>query len=195
MISKKSFLIILILALYSYFFIDKTLAIYFREISSNTHYIFKFLTTFGYSEYFLIPSAILFLLFYNSFLPIRNWAKYIFVSVASSGIIVIIIKIIFARYRPIMFLENNLYGFNFFDIGYKVNSFPSGHAATIMGGFSALAFLFPQYKLFFLIFGIIATFSRVVLDVHYFSDVLIGGLIGYITSYYLYKYYKEKNEL
>ena len=189
LISKKLLIAIITFAFFSYFFIDKKLALYFEQTSQITHDIFKFLTTFGYSEYFLVPSGLVFLYFYFRKIdsPIKEAAKYIFLSVATSGIIVIIIKIITARYRPVMFLEHNLYGFNFFEIGYKVNSFPSGHAATIMGGFSALAFLFPKYKWPLLLFGMVASFSRVVLEKHYLSDVLIGALIGYLVSAWLYK--------
>jgi undecaprenyl-diphosphatase len=57
-------------------------------------------------------------------------------------------------------------------------SMPSGHAATSFAGAVVLTFLLPRAApLFFLLAAAIA-FARVYVGVHYFSDVLVGALVG-----------------
>ena len=194
----KSYLKIIIvatlfIALISYFFLDKTIASFFASDPCCIKTFLSFFSKFGVSTYYLIVSFLIYIiaLKYNDYLS--KTALYIFSSIAISGIFTIIIKIIFARYRPPKFINDNLYGFNWFDFGYIVNSFPSGHSTTAFSVFVAFAMLLPKYKWLFLIFASLIALSRVALGVHYFSDILIGSLIGTVTSLYLYnRFYKVK---
>jgi len=181
------------IALISYFFFDKTLASYF---ASNPCCIKAFLsafTDFGISTFYLISSFLIFILAKKYNQKLSKDALYLFSSVAISGILVIIIKVIFARYRPPKFINEELYGFNWFDVGYIVNSFPSGHSTTAFSVFVSLAMLFPKYRWPFVIFASLIALSRVALGVHYFSDILVGSLLGTLVSLYLYsKFYKAQ---
>ncbi len=192
-IFKVSILATMLLALISYFFLDKSIANYFAN-NHNLKDIFSFITNFGLSEIYLIPSAVIFLIFLKFNKRVSNSALYIFLSVAISGILSIVIKMIFARYRPPMLLGNeHLYGFSWFDFGYLVNSFPSGHSTTAFSAFIGFSLLFPKFKWLFYLFATLIAVSRVVLDVHFLSDILIGALLGTLTSYYLYyNYFKGK---
>jgi membrane-associated phospholipid phosphatase len=176
-------------AIFSYLFLDKELAYFFYHKPEVLGEIFKKITFFGRSELYLIPSALIFIYYYKSKNLYKKIANYIFVSVALSGIIINIIKIIVARYRPVKLFEDELFGFSWFKIGHDFNSFPSGHSATALGFFTALALLYPKYRYLFISIGVVIASSRVVLDQHYLSDVLVGGFIGYLVSYILYKKY------
>jgi len=181
-----------IFAILSYLYFDQAVAQYFASNSYGLKKYFSFITTFGKAEYYLVPSLLLFLLFRKKKEHISKASLYIFSTVALSGIFTDIIKIIVARYRPPALLHDNLYGFNWFDIGYIVNSFPSGHATTAFSAFVAFGLLFKRYFYLFLIPAFLIAVSRVVLDVHYLSDVTIGALVGSLWSYFLYyKFYKE----
>ncbi len=70
-------------------------------------------------------------------------------------------------------------------------SFPSFHA---MLAFSAIPFLskeFPKLKYFWIIFAVLVAFSRVYFGLHFFSDVIVGGLIGYLLGAFIFKIEKE----
>ena len=173
-------LIPIILIILSYFFIDKNIAIYFHTHQEYQN-IAKFITQFGKAEYFLIPSFLIFLIFKN------KKALFLFYSVLLSGVLAIIIKIIVARYRPTIFFSEHLYGFKGFDIGFLVNSFPSGHTTTAFSGFVMLGLFWPKYKYIFLFLAIIIGISRIILGVHYLSDVIAGAVLGSLVSYKIYQ--------
>lgn len=66
-------------------------------------------------------------------------------------------------------------------------SFPSGHACYSFMMATLLATWFPRYRfLFFIIAGFIG-WTRIYLGLHYPTDVIMGGLLGYgITNLFLY---------
>jgi len=179
--------IALMFALYSYFYLDKELARYFASNPYGMKKFFSIVTNFGLSEYYLVPSALIFLFAkYRQNSRVATAALFLFLTVALSGVFTIIIKVITARYRPPALINENLFGFQWFDFGYMVNSFPSGHATTALSAFTAFALLMPKFSKLFIATGILIAFSRVALSVHYLSDVLVGGVIGMLFSYTLY---------
>jgi len=179
-------LIILGFALLSYFFLDKELARYFSHDPLGIRVFFSFITNFGLSEIYLIPSALIFFIARKRNKHLAYGALSLFLSVALSGITAIIIKIIAARFRPPALLHENLFGFNWFEFGYMVNSFPSGHATTAFSAFITLALLLPKFAKLFIPLAFLIAFSRVVVGVHYLSDVMVGALLGTLWAYYIY---------
>jgi len=57
-------------------------------------------------------------------------------------------------------------------------SFPSGHTMTAFAVYAAYAELLPGSSVFFLPVAILMGLSRVVLGLHYPTDVLVGALLG-----------------
>lgn len=63
------------------------------------------------------------------------------------------------------------------------HSFPSGHAARAMTiAFLALQFSDPIWFIGLLVWAILVGYSRVALRLHYFSDVLVGWLVGAVSG-------------
>ncbi len=98
-----------------------------------------------------------------------------------------IIKDVVARDRP--FIAHNL------DILIKPPSgysFPSGHSASSFA-FAGMFLLFKQKGRFLvLVIATFIAFSRVYLDVHYLSDVLVGITLGLaVAAIIYYKYYRS----
>lgn len=78
-----------------------------------------------------------------------------------------------------------------YDLFIQTYSFPSAHAATSMAFASSLAYVFINSYLeygwlfafaFFLLACLIAI-SRVVVGVHYATDILAGAFLGYVIAY------------
>lgn len=65
-------------------------------------------------------------------------------------------------------------------------SFPSGHAFNAFMVSAIMTKFFKKDWIWYSLAALVA-FSRVYVGAHYGSDVLIGGLIGMITGYILYK--------
>ena len=189
-----SLIILIIIDFLLYKYIDKEVAIYFYENSRNTLYnFFDSITDFVDATWFLIISLIMFIIF--SFLQKNIYKKkalFFFSSIALSGIIVIILKFIFGRYRPVKLNEENLYGFEFFQTNYYMHSFPSGHAVTSFAIFTSLSILFPKYKIIFYFLGTLFAFSRIVVWAHFPSDSITGAYVGIIVSFCLAYYFKIK---
>ena len=57
-------------------------------------------------------------------------------------------------------------------------SFPSGHAATAFAAATAVGILHPRFRSTLLALAATVALSRVYLGVHFWSDVLVGGLLG-----------------
>ena len=89
------------------------------------------------------------------------------------------LKYLIQRERPLFFLEM---------AGQKLSagpgeildpSFPSGHALYAFMMATVLATWFPRYRIIFYIAAGFIGWTRIYLGVHYPTDVIAGGLLGY----------------
>jgi undecaprenyl-diphosphatase len=112
-------------------------------------------------------------------------ALYVFVSVASSGIIVNIAKYVIGRARPKHFESTGGFSFDFWSGDADWASFPSGHATTAMALGLSLALLFPRLRWVFLSLGFWIAVSRLFTRAHYPSDVLGGVVVGGLAAWLL----------
>ena len=141
----------------------------------------------------------------------RYWASHaslLLLSLAISGLLVNLAKPMIGRIRPRYLIAESHYGLeplNFAQFG--MNSFPSGHSQTIwaVAVVALLAIsarsggrIFSQRgPSFWLSVGIccVATAvaaSRVLLNKHFVSDVLVGSLIGALIPLLLYPHWVPK---
>lgn len=58
-------------------------------------------------------------------------------------------------------------------------SFPSSHAVNNFAAAAVIGRYYPRQKLYWLLFAALIAFSRPYVGVHYPSDILAGGLIGF----------------
>jgi membrane-associated phospholipid phosphatase len=61
---------------------------------------------------------------------------------------------------------------------YKYHSFPSGHTGSAVAFFAVLGFAFRRWNWGYLAIGLAIGWSRIYRNVHYFSDVLVGTVVG-----------------
>ncbi|MFN3075846.1 MAG: phosphatase PAP2 family protein [Alphaproteobacteria bacterium] len=119
-------------------------------------------------------------------------AWFMIASMAASGLVLSLTKFSLGRYRPRALFDSGLYGFDPFSTHWAMNSFPSGHSQTIWSAMIALSFLFPRYRTAFLATAVLVSLSRVVLSVHYPSDVLMGSYLGIAVTLWLRRRFEAR---
>lgn len=162
------------------------------EIQKNSFlFLNSKLSQFPSLEYNLtqLGDAVIFLSFLSIFIVYapKIWESLLLALLVSS--ISCSLKKMFAVPRPAVMYENN----NFIIIGKTLcgnNSLPSGHSTVIFTMLTVLLFaLMPKkrnHKLIWIfltiIIGLILGSTRVGVGAHYPLDVIIGGIIGYISA-------------
>lgn len=167
----------------SLFYVDLPVAIASRTLDMQIVSVFQVITRLGDSIWYLVPTALLFLLFHYAWKREQwaRWCLFIFSAVAISGLATNLFKWLAGRWRPKAYVQDQLYGFDFFGVGYEANSFPSGHATTIWAFCMTMTVLFPRYRLVWYVLAILVSISRVIVGAHYLSDVFAGAYVAVIT--------------
>ncbi len=103
----------------------------------------------------------------------------LFVIAISDQISSHLLKNLFERVRPCNVLPNVhlLVGCT------KSYSMPSSHAVNNFAAAIFFSKLFPKYKMPLIIIAVLMALSRPIVGVHYFSDIVVGALIGTIIGY------------
>jgi lipid A 4'-phosphatase len=176
--------------------VDRPLALFFHARDHDLRALFEFTGRLGLTYGYLTIFGLAFVALHwggvsprlqQFALPLRALSgipAFLFVSIAASGVIVDVLKIVFGRARPKLLFQSDVYGFAWLMWRPDHWSFPSGHSATIVALTTALWFLWPQNQLFYILVAAIVCMSRVVVGAHYFADSLAGALIAILTTHY-----------
>ncbi len=122
----------------------------------------------------------------------RKWILPLWASLAISVIVAFILKITVQRPRPFqMGIVPLLPALR--EVGFSTwnFSFPSFESMIAFCAVPILSKEFPRLKKFWIIFAVLVAFSRVYFGVHFVSDVISGGLIGYIIGLLVMNIEKE----
>jgi len=103
---------------------------------------------------------------------------FVFVSVAASGLVADLLKVVVGRTRPKLLFDGGAYDFTWFGFRADHWSFPSGHATTAAALMAALWCLWPRPVWLYIAGAALVAASRVITDQHYLSDVVAGAAIG-----------------
>jgi len=167
----------------SYFNWDIPLLYYCKGLDVSILNIAQNITVLGESTWYFVlfvPAYIFFRFVWKN----KLWSmKFLFllISISASGLISILIKWLVGRFRPSM-LEKGFFGFNYFGVGYELNSFPSGHTITAFSLATAISILFPRAGIVAFIIAISIGMSRIIITSHYLSDVIGGVGIGILCT-------------
>jgi lipid A 4'-phosphatase len=176
--------------------VDRPLALFFHARDHDLRALFEFTGRLGLTYGYLTIFGLAFVALHwggvsprlqQFALPLRALSgipAFLFVSIAASGVIVDVLKIVFGRARPKLLFQSDVYGFAWLMWRPDHWSFPSGHSATIVALTTALWFLWPQNQLFYILVAAIVCISRVVVGAHYLADSLAGALIAILTTRY-----------
>ncbi|NLA40717.1 MAG: phosphatase PAP2 family protein [Smithella sp.] len=133
--------------------------------------------------YFMILASAL--LIFRLIAKNRKWTIRMFfllACISASGLINLLLKWIAGRNRPVNLFDHGLFGFDFFEAGYALNSFPSGHTVTVFSLAAALTILFPRFGAWTFLPAAVIAASRVMLTSHYLSDVIAGAVVGMVST-------------
>lgn len=115
--------------------------------------------------------------------PFRESFVILFLTQAIPGAVVILLKRLINRPRPIVALAHEIAvgSAHVVVLGRHLTaySFPSGHTETAFALAVALAYFVPRKRAVFYTLATLVGFSRVYNGEHFPLDVLCGGLIGY----------------
>lgn len=111
---------------------------------------------------------------------IRAWL-FMIVSMASSGILINLMKFSIGRQRPRFLFGDGTADFHPFALKIADSSFPSGHTQSIWTAMLALSFLFPPLRPLFLVIAVTIALSRIVVGAHYLADVVASIFIAFAT--------------
>jgi membrane-associated phospholipid phosphatase len=176
----------------SFFLVDKTLILYLDQFNHGLWRDFwKTLTRAGQSEWYLVTGLALYAWFRKRNRQLSQAGLFLFSTVAVSGLLADILKFLLGRARPKLFLQQGIYGFDFFHghFDHAWTSFPSGHSATALSIAMTLSLLLPRFRLVYMAGAVLVISSRVILCQHYLSDVIAGSILGFITAVLLYQRY------
>lgn len=123
----------------------------------------------------------------------RKWILPLWACLGISALVSFILKITIQRERPFQLgivpllpsLQEASYSiWNF--------SFPSFQSMLAFCAIPILSEQFPKLKKVWIIFAVLVAFSRVYFGVHFVSDVIAGGFVGYIIGMIVVNLEKEK---
>jgi len=186
--NKKIFLfIIFALAILISFYFDSEII---KKISLTKS---DFLDDFFKVIVFLSKATIVFLFLTLLFFCGKKKRKIfpLWATLAFSAIISFLLKIIVHRQRPFqssiteilpVLMEKSYLAWNF--------SFPSFQSMMVFSVAPLISKEFPKIKNIWIIFACFVALSRVYFGLHFLSDVIAGGLIGYLAGMIILK--KEK---
>ncbi len=109
------------------------------------------------------------------------------VSFAAAGLVVNLLKFGFGRGRPRHLFTEGSDGFFPMSSEWLFNSFPSGHAQVIFVMATLVAVILPRLSYFAFFIATIVALSRVMISVHYVSDILFGAFVGIATVLWVKK--------
>ncbi|MEK6760577.1 MAG: phosphatase PAP2 family protein [Nanoarchaeota archaeon] len=122
----------------------------------------------------------------------RRWIAPLWLTLFLSVVASFLLKISVQRMRPFqqeivstlpILISNSYTIWNF--------AFPSFQAMLVFCAIPILSKEFPKFKYAWIIFAALVAFSRVYFGLHFASDVIAGGLIGYVIGMLVVMYEKE----
>lgn len=192
-----TFILCVVLVIFSYFFLDRPLAIWFYEHNFQKVDAFQWLVYLPNLFVLISFTLVLFAFLFFSFKQLsKKFLKIIFaigVSLYASLVLIKVLKIFFGRMGPQIWIShhfaNTAYGFHWFRGLHKsLQDFPSGHSAAAFAVVSVLWIGYPKIRWLVLFVGSVILISLISTNNHYLGDCLagayLGALIGVLACYF-----------
>lgn len=196
----------LVTATLSVFFGDQALALWLKEVEIGRFYrIYRTLTDAGEAVFYISISVLtlagtwLTLRFFPNLSPqnkkhFETWRQrswFLLASLLASGVVLHLFKIIFGRQRPHATDDFQAHVFHPFNLHWHFHSMPSGHSQTLLTVATVFWVLYPKSwpVVFPLAFALAGT--RLMMQAHFLSDVVIGAYLGFAVTLLMAKKMKH----
>jgi membrane-associated phospholipid phosphatase len=162
--------------------------------------VFREVTDFGKSGWFLWPLGLLFIAL--AALPkiltpfsqlvlaaIMVRVGFLFAAIAVPSLFVTVVKRMIGRARPMVGGSLDPFLFSPFEGHAAYAGLPSGHATTVFAVLVAFGTLWPRARTALLVYALLIAVSRVMVTAHYPSDVFAGALVGIAGAVMVRRYF------
>jgi membrane-associated phospholipid phosphatase len=175
-----------------YFFVDRPVAFFVHDYRIEKAEEFRWLTEPPPMVQMWAPLVLALLAIRRGMGPWRVWQQTLFVACVS-----LIVADQFreslgdvsGRYWPETWHDNNpsligtgAYGFHPFEAGGETGSFPSGHAARIVGFLAVFWMAMPRARWLYVIIALPMLVALVAMNYHFVGDVIAGSVLGAVIS-------------
>jgi membrane-associated phospholipid phosphatase len=109
-------------------------------------------------------------------------AAFLFATIALSGILTNLIKLMVGRSRPQQLILDGLYEFSPWHLDSSLLSFPSGHATTMFALAFGIAIVQPAWRIPAFVLAMVISATRIIINAHYLSDVIGGTIVALVTA-------------
>jgi membrane-associated phospholipid phosphatase len=196
-------------------FVDYPLAYMIdQNVGQGLHFAFKIITFFGNVAYWELGGFLAVILF-----SLAAWVKrstssgrrlagqawravYFQASLMMATLMVFSMKELVGRLRPPFFLHDivsakimaSLHDFSTLQAiieHHEKLSFPSSHSANAFAAAVAISQILPGGRWVFLVLAVLMAISRVVLNVHYASDVVMGAFMGVMAAVLIRRWFES----
>lgn len=136
---------------------------------------------FGESSLWIAGLSVMILIgrLFQRYSKYRPYCAFLLSCLILSNTIALVLKMCLGRARPMLWLDEGLYGFFGFHTQSSYWSFPSGHATTWMSLAYGLSFLYPRATMVSMMTVGCLAITRILLLKHYASDVVVAiGLVA-----------------
>lgn len=186
---KTTGVIFLFFILISFFFLDKSFALYFQLIYPLAKEPFLLIEKLFCPIFWSLITPTLFFLIRFVLKQEKKSRKFWYLSFAIplSVFACKIVEVLFGRASPEWFFLHQEAPFRLFQWNPSFHSFPSMTSCTIAAFASALACIIPKYRLYIFLTGFVFCFSPVITTTNFLSDAFAGMFIGGITAQWIYR--------
>jgi membrane-associated phospholipid phosphatase len=176
---------------------DHRLSVLANNQSRDVLGFFAAITRWGESDWILYPSAALLALsalaawvvprriVKLALIEMMELYAMIFVGVGLPGLAANLLKRVIGRGRPELFDSVGSLSFHPLANSFVYEGFPSGHTTTAFAAAAVLGFVAPRWFGAGLIYALAIAASRIVLGVHYPTDVAAGVVLGTLGAYWV----------
>ena len=177
-----------------YYWVDRPVAVYVHDHQIEKIQVFKWFTFPPPTLQIWSPLLLTLLMIRRAWRPWARWQKTLVVALVS-----LIVADVFrasmgelcGRYWPETWFHDNpsligtgTYGFHPFETGDNIGSFPSGHAARILGFATVFWLALPRGRVVYVLVCLPLLVSLVAMNYHFVGDVIAGSVLGGIVGAY-----------